>query len=230
MFKKNLFLILVSAVLLNSPILAMEMLDMQDMQDMPEDMKMTDADVRSCKCKKFKCINVCGTAYANSFVTPSGALFNGLRNWAVLANQIQILSTKLIPWDATSAGNLSSGITVNSTGTITLPTSGIFLVQYTVRLNIDTSLDQDSQASIDLLQAGKIINQAAIQNNTTIITTAESNNIFQTQITGYGLVTVTSAANNTISLGATFNNGYTIPGITLPSNDANAQMTILQLN
>jgi len=232
MVKKNLLLVLISVVLFNNPVAAMEIEKLQSIHDLPNNFfETSEAETKGCKCKKFKCINVCGTAYANSFITPAGALFNGFRNYALLTNQAPITTTTFIGWDATPVGNLSNGITVNNlTGTITLPPSGIFLVQYSVRFTLDTSVAEDSAATIQLFQTGAVMDQIAIQNNTTIITTAESTNIFQTQITGYGLVTVASPTNRGISLGAIFDNGYTIPGITLPSTDANAQMIILQLN
>lgn len=240
MFKKNLYLVLLSAALI-VPVAAVEMMEMVGM-DLPEDMEITDAEVRSCKCKKFRCINVCGGANiggnltvggsvtANSFITPSGLLFNGLRNYAVLSNQaaLTVDDTDTVLWAATTENRLSSGITVdNITGDITLPTTGIFLVQYSVRLN-RTPFNGDSNVTVQLLQAG-LASQVAITQNNSADGVTQAEPASQTEVTGYALVIVTSSLNNTIRLDVTLPaGGATVPAATL--NDANAQMTILQLN
>lgn len=233
MFKKNLFLLILAVVLFNIPMSAMEVA--QEMQNRPEEMQMSEADVKSCKkCKVIKkCLNVCGAVTASSFITPSGALFNGLRNYAVLSNQSVLVTGQTVPFAATTAGNFSTGIT-NAAGLITLPATGVFLVQYSVRVSLDATDATALEVATAQLQQGTAlvqapIGRAAITSNTTSIGTIETNNIFQTQISGYALVTATSAANNVISLVVTFDDGYSIPPATA-GTDANAQMTILQLN
>lgn len=199
--------------------------------------------VKSSRCKKFQNLNVCnslnvggnetveGSVTANSFISPSGVLFTGVRNYAVLSNQTEVLSGDNFLWAATPASNLSSGITFDpSTGLITLPT-GIFLIKYTARLNIEVS--PDSTATVQLQQTVNgtptNISQAAITNDLEIDGFTDIYPDEQSQIVGYALIQVTSSANNAINL------VFTLAGsnIFIPAasgTDANAQIAILQLN
>jgi len=197
-------------------------------------------------CKKFNSVRVCnnltvggsetvsGSVTAGSFILSSGdTLFNGLRNWAVFSNDGAITGpgTETILWDGAPAFT-PKGIS-NNVGEITLPTTGTFLVMYTIRLTIagttalETAIAHLRQSTVAGGGGMTNITQAAITNN--------SNNLpadvleLQTQLSGYALITTTSTVNNVIDL--TINlpaAGITIPVATTP--DANAQLTILQLN
>jgi hypothetical protein len=188
---------------------------------------MQDDEATRGKCKKFNSLTVCNSVTAKSFITPEGPLFNGLRNWAVLANQAEVLDGANVFWAATPAANISSGITVNNTtGDITLPTSGIFLVQYSVRFTA-TPDDSADGAGAQLRQGGVAVSQATINN--TSISYSGTDLTVTPELTGYALITTTSSANNVINLLI----GFLTSNITLPAAvgpDANAQMTILQLN
>lgn len=176
-----------------------------------------------------------GSVTAASFILPSGdALFNGLRNWAVFSNQGAIVAPGLttIPWDGTPAFT-PNGIS-NLAGVITLPTSGIFLIMYTVRLSYtgEAGVNAAFLAIQQSTLAGGLgmtnITQAAVTTNTNNLAIA-AGTLQETQISGYALITVTSALNNAIELRLDLPaTGYTMP-IAL-GTDANAQLTILQIN
>jgi hypothetical protein len=179
-----------------------------------------------------------GAVTAASFVLSSGdTLFNGLRNWAVLTNDAAVTSADNVLWAATVplTGNTSPGISFNpATGIITLPTSpsgtGLFLIQYTVRFTAGAS-ETAAKGTAQLFQgpaAGPVtvpITQPAIVSSTETTVAATST---QPQVTGFALVRASSALNNGIALNITLANGMTLPVATSP--DANAEMTILQLN
>lgn len=223
MFTKKTLLVSVS-MLLCSQLLASEVNNVMD-----EDEDAT----RRAKCGKFSSLIVCNSVTANSFVTPSGPLFNGLRNYAVLSNQATIPSGDNALWAATPAGNISAGISVNNlTGAITLPESGIFLVQYSVRFTYDPNDTVISVASAHLQQtvagAPTNITQPAITSTTATEVVATEGTDSEVEVTGYALITTTSALNNVINLVVTYTNNFSLLTATLI--DANAQMTILQLN
>ncbi len=197
-----------------------------------------EAESKSRKCKTFQNLNVCknlnvgGTVTANNFMTSSGQLFGGIRNYAVLTNQAEVISGDNILWAETPTSNLSSGISFNATtGSITLPTSGLFLVQYTVRFT-RTPYDGTSIATAQLQQtvAGTPTNitQPAITTYLGIDGTTGDIPQSNALATGYALVSVTSSTNNTLNLVATFDDNATLPATT--GTDANAQIVILQLN
>lgn len=167
---------------------------------------------------------------ANSFATPAGP-FVGIGNYGVLTNQATVVSGNNILWAATPAGNLSAGIVVNtSTGNITLPTTGLFLVEYTVRFT-RAPYEGTSTAIAQLQQtiAGTPTNitQSAITQNVAVdgLTFAipQSNPL----VTGWALIRVTSTANNVINLQLSYGGNDTFP--VASGVDANAQMMILQL-
>lgn len=193
---------------------------------------MQDDEATRGKCKKFNSLTVCNSVTAKSFITPEGPLFNGLRNWAVLTNQAAVGDGDNVLWAATPAGNISPGITVDpATGIITLPTSGIFLVQYSVQF--DKTPFNGSSVGIAQLQqtvAGTPtdLTQATIQGIGATDTVAAATPLSSEEVTGYALITTTSTLNNVINLVISFSNGITFPFST--SDVANAQMTILQLN
>ena len=184
------------------------------------------------KCKKFNSLTVCNSVTAKSFITPEGPLFNGLRNWAVFTNQAAVTTGNNVFWAATPAANISSGITFdNTTGAITLPTSGIFLVQYSVQF--DKTPFNGSSVGIAQLQqtvAGTPtdLTQATIQGIGATDTATAVTPVSSEEVTGYALITTTSTLNNVINLVISFSGGITFPFST--SDVANAQMTILQLN
>jgi len=193
---------------------------------------------KSKKCKTFKNLNVCnnlnvgGTVTANNFVSTSGQLFGGIRNYAILTNQATIDSGTNILWAETPAANLSSGISFDpTTGLVTLPTSGLFLVQYTVRFT-RTPFDGTSVATAQLQQTISgtpvDITQPAIVNFVGIDGISDVIPSSDVLVTGYALVTVTSSANNVINLITFYDNNTTLPAAT--AADANAEMVILQLN
>lgn len=167
------------------------------------------------------------TVSATSFVTPSGALFNGLRNYAVFSNQAPVLNGTEVPFDEPSTFN-SSAITDNGSGNITLPVGGIFLVMYTVRVAVAAS--STGTATVQLQQGNgttfAAITQPAVINTTDTLPAATA---IQVQVSGYALVATTSTSNNQINLEVSLSSG----GLTVPAvggTDANAQLTILQLN
>jgi len=207
---------------------------------------------KSNKCKTFRNLVVCnaltagtltvgtlnvtnnetvgGSVTASSFITPAGPLFPGLRNYAVLTNTAAVTSGSNVLWSATPASNLSSGIT-NTGGSITLPTTGIFLVQYTVRFTV-TPFTGTETATAQLQQtvAGTPTNisQAAITNNVATDGISDAVPSSQRIVTGSAIITTTSSANNTLNLLITFDGNDSLPIAIAP--DANAQMIILQLN
>jgi hypothetical protein len=177
-------------------------------------------------------VAVNGSVIASSYLTPTGPLFTGLRNYAVLSNQVAVFDGDNIPWTPASVGNTSAGITVDGAGFITLPTSGLFLVQYTVRLT-RSPVNGTNGAIVQLQQtvAGVPTNitQASINSNTSIDGVDNLEPESQPQITGYALINVTSATNNVLNLAINLNGS----NISIPAAsgiDANAQLTILQIN
>ena len=211
-----------------------------------------DAEFKSSGCKKFKNLNVCnalnvggnetvtGSVTAASFATPLGTLVSGFRNYAVLTNQAAIaesVSGETVLWGATAAGDLSADISVDtSTGAITLPTSGTFFIEYSVRLDrYPPNGDPGTSLAIAQLQqtiAGTStdISQPAITNNLDVdeITSGQTVPASERQITGYALIQVTSAANKVLDLVVTVTNNASVPATS--GTDANAQMLILQIN
>lgn len=213
-----------------------------------------DAETKGSKCKTLQNLNICnklavggnetilGSITANSFTNPMGKLFSGFRNYAVLSNQAavsQSTSGNTILWNSTTNNNLSSEISVNSTtGLITLPTSGTFFIEYSVRYNRLPPLPTGSP-NTDTFVAQLQQTVAGVPTNITqpaITSSSYTDNVyadlgvplFQPQITGYALITVSSAANNAIDLVVTFSGNDTMPAAI--GTDANAEMVILQLN
>lgn len=211
-------------------------------------------ETKSKKCKTFQNLNVCnslkagsvtvngnaivsgtlavdGPVTAESFSTPSGTLSTGIQNYAVLINSFGVDSGNNILWEDTPAGNLSAGITLdNTTGFITLPV-GLFLVQYTVRFNI-VSPATDPTGFAQLQQgpaSGPLspIAQPAISSTSANIPDNATLNIqLQPQVTGYALVPVTSASDNTIALNILLFNGMRLLGA---MGEENAELVIVQL-
>jgi len=200
-----------------------------------------ETEFKSNKCKTFQNLQVCnalnvagnetvvGSVTANSFINSSGLLVNGLRSYAVLSNQTEITSGSNVLWAATPAGNLSSNITFDpTTGLITLPTSGLFLVKYSVRIDLGlTSPSSIIQLQQTVAGTPTNISQPAITHDIEDGETAPAPHT-QSQLTGYALIAVTSTANNIINLVVTLNpDSDVIPATT--GTDANAQIAILQL-
>ena len=155
----------------------------------------------------------------------------GLRSYALFSNQVQVLSGTNVPWSPTTDVNNSPSITVDPIGNITLPDSGTFLVQYTVRLT-KTPFNGTSTATVQLQQTlsgvPTNITQSAITSNTSIDGLSSEQPSSQTQIVGYAIVQ-TGSASNVINLAVNITGGnLTIP----PASgiDANAEIVILQLN
>jgi hypothetical protein len=191
------------------------------------------------KCKTFNRVKVCksltvgGSVRACSFITPEGPLVPGILNYAVLSNQAAVTSGNNVLWASTSNSNVSSDISINTTtGAVTLPTSGLFLVTYTVRIN-RTPFASTDIFTVQLQQtvAGvpTNISQAAVTSSAATDGITDPVPVSQAQVTGYALINVTSAANNALNLLITIDQ----PGsITIPATsgtDANAQMVILQI-
>lgn len=207
-------------------------------------------EVKGRSCKTFRNVNVCnnlsvggnetvtGSITANSFINSLGAVVNGFRTYALLTNQAEIAESTAgnpVLWDATYSGNLSPAISVDTTsGLITLPT-GTFFVEYSVRLDRFPPYlyPGTSLAKVQLQQtSGGIladITQPAVVNNAFADVGDELPvPVSERQVTGYALITVTSASNNVLDLVVTVTQNATIPAAT--GTDANAQMVILQLN
>jgi hypothetical protein len=172
-----------------------------------------------------------GSITAASFILSSGdTLFNGLRNWAVLTNQAAVPALTNVLWAATPPGNTSPGITFDpATGVITLPISpagtGLFFVQYSVRYSATNS----GIGSAQLQQgppAGPFTNieQPAIM-SVGVITTGDTTDPV---LTAYALIRA-SAGNNALQLLIDLSGTVTMLAAVNPS-DANAEMSILQLN
>lgn len=232
MLKEKLFGLLFASLFVCAPVVAADCYDPASDEDI---CAWRDETTRShCdKCKTFSSLRVCGCVTAECFKTPTGRLFNGLRNYGVLSNTAAVTTGNRVLWLANGSGSvLSSGISVNtSNGYITLPTSGLFLVQYTARFNKVANQNQ-SVGTVRLQQSttvgGAPANITAPAIISTTVTDTASAIVDQTQVTGFALIAVTSSANNVIALGVTLANGMSIPLATSP--DANAQLTILQLN
>lgn len=178
-----------------------------------------------------------GTVTASEFITPSGPLFGGLRNYAVLAHQdfispLDAFNAYTFVWPSNLI-NISSGISVDNAGNITLPIQGLFLVQYTVKISL-SPFNSVRSAVIQLQQtvAGTPTNidQSAITTNSSTADTDSSiDPQRETQITGYALISTSSNQNNVLSLTVTLaGNNIKIPLAT--GLDANAQLMIMQIN
>ena len=121
---------------------------------------------------------------------------------------------------------------MDGSGLITLPTSGIFLVQYTVRFD-KSPFNGTSTAVVQLQQtvAGVLANvtQPTVTNNNSNDGVTAAQPASQVQVSGYALITTTSSTNNTLALGVTITgSNLSVPAAS--GIDANAQFTILQLN
>ncbi len=193
--------------------------------------EMQEDDATRGKCKKFNSLTVCNSVTANSFITPSGPLFNGLRNWAVLTNQAAVNNTDNVLWAATPDANISSGITRNVDGTITLPTSGIFLVFYSVQFQFNGTTDpgNDASGTAALQQGSTDLNQVTIDTATINNNGASNALLISLEVTGYALISTASPSSNTINLNISLGGPVTLPDLTAGTS-ANAQMVILQLN
>lgn len=168
------------------------------------------------------------TVIAGNFLTPSGPLVTGIGNYGVFLNSIGVNSGDFILWGDTPMGNLSPGVTFDSnTGFITLPSPGIFLIQYIVRFSLPFSSDGTGVASLFQGPAGgplfQIVPPPSIM---TISGNTDASNQSQPLLTGVALVAVTSAANNTIGLNIQLFNGMALFGA---QGDENAELIVLQL-
>lgn len=155
---------------------------------------------------------------------------HGIRTYAAFSNQAAVITGENIPWTINSFS--SAGFSVDGTGDITLPKTGIYLVQYTVRLT-RTPFDGTSTATVQLQQTVSgvptNITQSSVTSNTSIDGITDDVPESQTQITGYALVNVTATTNNVLNLAVTLTGG----GVTIPATtglDANAELVILHLN
>jgi hypothetical protein len=179
-------------------------------------------------------LTVGGSVTASSFILSSGAtLVPGLRNYAVFSNITTLTSpgTTVVPFAASSAASISAGISIDGTGVITLPTTGIFLVMYTLRVAATGAIATGTvSAQLQQTRTGAgsevAISQPAVVDLTDVIATVGLE--VQSQISGYAIVTTTSTLNNQIDLQVILPAGYTVPATLVP--DANAQLTVLQLN
>lgn len=167
------------------------------------------------------------TVIANNFLTPSGPLVNGIGNYGVFLNSIGVDSGNFVLWTDTPVGNFSSGITFDSnTGFITLP-NGIFLVQYIVKFLLPASTTGTGMASLyQGPAAGPLIQINPAPAIMTISGITDDANQTQPLLTGAALVTVNSAANNTIGLNIQLFNGMLFVGA---QGDQTAQLVIIQL-
>lgn len=168
------------------------------------------------------------TVIAGNFATPSGPLVTGIGNYGVFLNSLGVDSGNFVLWGDTPASNVSSGITFDSTtGYITLPSTGIFLVQYSVRFFLPFDSDGTGVASLYQGPAGgplvQIMPPPSIM---TIGGNTDDGNQSQPLLTGTALVIVTSAANNTIGLNIQLFNGMGLLGA---QGDLNAELVVLQL-
>lgn len=252
MVKRSMLLLL--AVMLSNQAIAMDMMVRDEMmanKEMSETETTDEMESRKgscCKPKRFGSITVCGNTQtgtlsvsgnatiggtltvtgpvtASSFITTTGGvLFNGLRNYAVLSGQAALTSPATVSWIPTG---LSSGISVAG-GVVTLPTTGLFLVQYTVRVTLSETTAETSTATVQVLQGGVPVGQPAVTTNTGIIAVTDVGDSLQFQISGYAFINSAAAAGNTIGLLVNLTGEFTVPVAT--GSDANAQMVVLQLN
>ena len=152
-------------------------------------------------------------------------------NYAVLSNQAAVTSGENIPWSPASS-TVSSRISVDGLGNITLPKKGLFLVQYTVRLT-KSPFNGTATATVQLQQTVSgtptNISEAAVTTNTSIDGLTNPQPESQTQLTGYALVNVTSTRNNVINLAVSITPSSNISIPQASGTDANAQLVILQL-
>lgn len=184
-----------------------------------------DDETRRPKCESFNSLTVCNSVTAGSFITPFGPLFNGLRNYALFINTLAVtVSGTDVLWDASTAGQ-QSGISVNTTtGEITLPIGGTFLVIYFAQF--DLPFDGNDNTGDATLRQGSsnLPNQRAL---ISLHSAVGSNSVRQTA-SGMDIVKTTSSADNILSLRINLQNSATFPAAL--SNSANALMAILQLN
>lgn len=168
------------------------------------------------------------TVIADNFLTPSGPLVTGINNYAVFLNSVGVDSGDFILWPDTPASNVSSGITLDSnTGFITLPSPGIFLVAYSVKFNLQSSTAGTGMASLyQGPAAGPLVQITPAPSIMGIFGVTDDANLTQPLLTGYALITVTSAANNTIGLNIQLFNGMGFFG---EQGDLNAELVVLQL-
>jgi len=201
-------------------------------------------DIKGKKCKTFNSVNICnylnvggnltvggtgtfgGAVTASSFSTPTmGLLFNGLRNWAVFSNQEAVGNGGTVLFADASSAN-TAGIT-NTAGSITLPVGGIFLVMYTVRFSIAAA----TASGLALAQLQQTVGGTPTDISFAVINTFDetaAGTAISSQVSGYALITTTSTSNNVINLIIGLDTGFTLPLAT--GTDANAQITILQMN
>lgn len=167
------------------------------------------------------------TVIANNFATPEGPLVTGIGNYAVFLNSSGVDSGDYILWADTPEANISSGITFDSaTGFITLPV-GIFLIQYSVRFFLPFSSAGTGIASLyQGPAAGPLVQITPPPSIMTIGGNTDDVNQSQPLLTGYALVAVTSAANNTIGLNILTLNGMALFGA---QGDLNAELVVLQI-
>jgi hypothetical protein len=167
------------------------------------------------------------TVVADNFATPAGPLVTGIGNYAVFLNSFGVNSGDYVLWADTPASNISSGISLDPvTGFITLPT-GIFLIQYSVRFFMPFSSDGTGVASVfQGPAAGPLVQITPPPSIMTIGGNTDDANQSQPLLTGYALVGVTSAANNTIGLNIQLFGGMALFGA---QGDLNAELVVLQL-
>jgi hypothetical protein len=178
------------------------------------------------KCRKSK--KCCSSAGCGSSASASSS---STLAYAVLSNQSLITGAAANAlFAATPAGNLTGGITLNSTtGVVTLP-MGTFLVQYSARFARSPGDTQSASAQLQQTVAGVAANiaQPAIVNASFVDGLIDAEPLAPYEITGDALITVTSTLDNNINLLITPAVNATLPAAT--GSDANAQLTILQLN
>lgn len=153
----------------------------------------------------------------------------GVYNFALFTNQAAVTTGENIPWSDSNVNN-SQDIIVDVAGNVTLPRTGVFLVQYTVRIN-KTPFNGTSSAVVQLQQTvddvATNITQSAITTNLAVDELTASVPESQTQITGFALIDTHGRHNNVINLNVTLGTNLTIPAAT--GTDANAELLILQL-
>lgn len=187
-----------------------------------------DEATRKLKCESFNSLTVCNSVTAGSFLTPFGPLFNGLRNYALFVNTTTTLvSGSNVSWGASSADQQSSGISVNTTtGNITLPIGGTFLVIYFAQFDLpfDGTLNTGNAT---LRQSSIAVTHQRALTSLHYTGGANGGSMRQTA-SGLEIVKTTSSSDNTLSLQITFDGNATFPAAL--GDSANALMAILQLN
>ncbi len=172
---------------------------------------------------------VSGTITAGTFATPSGPLVTGIQNYGVLlSSSFSTSGDGYIQWQDTPPSNLSAGITLDpSTGFITLPV-GLFLVQYTVKFQLNFG---NSGSGFAILAQGPAGGPLVLLDSPPIAImgtsgTSDGSNSQEPLVTGYALISVPSTAENTIGLNIQLFGNITLA----PSQgDENAELVILQL-